>query len=106
MTYEPGHSTVPPPRSRTRLLAVGAVVAVIAIAAAAFFLTRGSGSSDTPLDVAPQACVDALRKQLQDGIDAGANATEGTRPPECANVTDKGLEDAATALLEDALGGS
>ena len=67
---------------------------------------RSTEPTSGPLDVAQQACVDALRKQLQDGIDAGANATEGTRPPECANVTDKGLEDAATAVLEDVLGGS
>lgn len=102
MTYEPGHATVPPPRSRTRLLVVAAAaVVVLVVAVGAFLLTRG-GSSSAPLDVAPAACVDALRKQFADAVAAGSSATEGARPPACDNVTDKGLEAAATKVLEEA----
>ena len=98
MTF-PAHA---PARPRRRVaFIVGAVLIALAAAGGAWFATRPAA----PLDVAPAACVDALRTQLADAIAAGASAAPGTRPAACDGVSDKGLQDAATKVLGEQVGG-
>ncbi|MEU1474532.1 hypothetical protein [Streptomyces sp. NPDC005760] len=74
----------------------------ILLALAATLTACSSGSSSADAD--PAACKAAMRKQLQDAIDAGASATPGTRPSECDGIAAKTLEKYAGELMADQVG--
>ena len=50
----------------------------------------------TQADVAPPACVEALRAQFAAAFESGQT---GSRPAECEGVSDKALEDAVGQVL-------
>ncbi|MFF7949411.1 hypothetical protein [Streptomyces griseorubiginosus] len=80
----------------TRTAACAALLALTAT------LTACSSGDDANAD--PAACKSAMRKQLQDAIDAGASATPGTRPTECDGINNKTLEKYAGQLMADQVG--
>jgi hypothetical protein len=80
----------------TRTAACAALLALTAT------LTACSSGDDAKADTG--ACKTAMRKQLQDAIDAGASATPGTRPSECDGIAAKTLEKYAGELMADQVG--
>ncbi|MER7565971.1 hypothetical protein ACGFWE_31325 [Streptomyces sp. NPDC048523] len=78
---------------KTRTAACAALLVLTAA------LTACNGGDDAKAD--PAACKGAMRKQLQDAIDAGASATPGTHPSQCDGIATKTLEKYAGELMAD-----
>ncbi|WP_406182262.1 hypothetical protein [Streptomyces canus] len=78
---------------KTRTAACAALLALTAT------LTACSDGDDAKAD--PAACKTAMRKQLQNAIDAGASATPGTHPSQCYGIATKTLEKYAGELMAD-----
>ncbi len=75
---------------------------VLAVAVAVLAL---AGCSKAAPDL--KACEAAMSKQLAAGMAsqaAGQTPATGTRPPECAGVSDKDLQDIAGRVMETAIG--
>ena len=67
-----------------------------AAAALALLVPLAACSSSDSTSGDPAACKSAMEKQLSDAIATGAT---GTRPPECAGVSDAELQRIATEIL-------